>query len=82
MAAYSEAEREALKLLRRSFSWSVSMDRRSRLWTASRNGSNNWPSCSTRPTPRFWPYWKKLGRNSRSWPLSRAKRAVTCSVVK
>jgi hypothetical protein len=38
MAAYSEAEREALKLLRGSFSWSVSMDRRSRLWVATYAG--------------------------------------------
>jgi hypothetical protein len=46
MAAYSEAEREALKLLRRSFSWSVSMDRRSRLWVATYAGE-----CIRRDTP-------------------------------
>lgn len=38
MASYSDAEREALKLLRHSFSWSVSMDRRSRVWVATYAG--------------------------------------------
>jgi hypothetical protein len=34
MASYSEAELEALKLLHHSFSWRVSLDRRSGLWLA------------------------------------------------
>jgi hypothetical protein len=34
VASYSEAELEALKLLRHAFSWKVSLDRRSGLWVA------------------------------------------------
>jgi hypothetical protein len=40
VATYSEAEREALKLLRHSFSWSVSMDRRSQVWVATYAGEH------------------------------------------
>jgi hypothetical protein len=34
MASYSDAELVALRLLRHSFSWNVSMDRRSGVWVA------------------------------------------------
>lgn len=34
MASYSDAELEALKLLRRAFSWKVSLDQRSGVWVA------------------------------------------------
>lgn len=34
MAAYSDAELAALKLLRHSFSWNIGMDWRSRVWVA------------------------------------------------
>lgn len=34
MASYSETELEALRLLRHSFSWNVSMDLRSGVWVA------------------------------------------------
>jgi hypothetical protein len=32
------------------------------------------PLFSTRTTPRFWPYWMRFSRTSRSCPLSRARR--------
>jgi hypothetical protein len=38
VASYTEAELEALKLLRHSFGWSVSMDRRSGIWVATYAG--------------------------------------------
>jgi hypothetical protein len=34
MTSYSDAELAALKLLRHSYSWSIGMDFRSRLWVA------------------------------------------------
>jgi hypothetical protein len=46
VASYSDAELEALKLLRHSFSWKVSMDRRSGVWVAIFAGE-----CIRRDTP-------------------------------
>jgi hypothetical protein len=34
VTSYSDAELEALKLLRHSYSWNIGMDFRSRLWVA------------------------------------------------
>jgi hypothetical protein len=46
VASYSDAELEVLKLLRGSFSWKVSLDRRSGVWVATFAGE-----CIRRDTP-------------------------------